>query len=58
MGESRNLDSVQEHISKVAEAEKEKANRLLEQIGMYLDYEDIDDEDIEDLIDKIRYMCR
>ena len=41
-------------IPKVAEAEKEKANRLLEQIGMYLDYEDIDDEDIEDLIDKIK----
>lgn len=47
-------EKIYTRISKVAEAEKEKANRLLEQIGMYLDYEDIDDEDIEDLIDKIK----
>ena len=47
-------EKIYTRIPKVAEAEKEKANRLLEQIGMYLDYEDIDDEDIEDLIDKIK----
>ncbi len=47
-------EKIYTRISKVAEAEKEKANRLMEQIGTYLEYEDIDDEDIEDLIDKIR----
>lgn len=47
-------EKIYTRIPKVAEAEKEKANRLLEQIGMYLDYEDIDDEDLEDLIDKIK----
>ena len=47
-------EKIYTRIPKVAEAEKEKANRLLEQIGTYLDYEDIDDEDIEDLIDKIK----
>lgn len=47
-------EKIYTRIPKVAEAEKEKANRLLEQIGMHLDYEDIDDEDIEDLIDKIK----
>lgn len=41
-------------VPKVAEAEKEKAKRLLEQIGAFLDYEDIDDEDIEDLTNKIK----
>lgn len=47
-------EKIYTRIPKVAEAEKEKANRILEQIGTYLDYEDIDDEDIEDLIDKIK----
>lgn len=47
-------EKIYTRIPKVAEAEKEKANSLLEQIGTYLDYEDIDDEDIEDLIDKIK----
>jgi len=47
-------EKIYTRIPKVAEAEKEKANRLLEQIGTYLDYKDIDDEDIEDLIDKIK----
>ena len=47
-------EKIYTRIPKVAEAEKEKANRLLEQIGTYMDYEDIDDEDIEDLIDKIK----
>ena len=40
-------EKIYTRIPKVAEAEKEKANRLLEQIGTYLDYKDIDDEDIE-----------
>lgn len=31
---------------------KEKANSLLKQLSNYLDYEDIDDEDIEDLVGK------
>ena len=47
-------EKIYTRIPKVAEAEKEKANRLLEQIDTYLDYEDIDDEDIEDLVDKIK----
>ena len=47
-------EKIYTRIPKVAEAEKEKANHILEQIGTYLDYEDIDDEDIEDLIDKIK----
>ena len=47
-------EKIYTRISKVAEAEKEKANRLLEQIGTHLDYEDIDDEDIEELIDKVK----
>ena len=34
-------EKIYTRIPKVAEAEKEKANRLLEQIGMYLDYEDM-----------------
>ena len=47
-------EKIYTRIPKVAEAEKEKANRLLEQIGTYLDYADIDDEDIGDLIDKVK----
>ena len=47
-------EKIYTRISKVAESEKEKAKRLLEQIGTHLDYEDIDDEDIEDLIDKVK----
>ena len=42
-------EKIYTRIPKVAEAEKEKANHILEQIGTYLDYEDI-----EDLIDKIK----
>ena len=47
-------EKIYTRIPKVAEAEKEKAKNLLEQVGTFLDYEDIDDEDIEDLIDKIK----
>ena len=47
-------EKIYTRIPKVAEAEIEKAKSLLEQVGAFLDYENIDDEDIEDLIDKIK----
>lgn len=47
-------EKIQTRMPKVAEAEKEKAIKVLSQISVYLDYEDIGDEDIEDLIDKIK----
>lgn len=47
-------EKIYTRIPKVADAEKEKANSLLQQLSNYLDYEDIDDEDIEDLVDKIK----
>lgn len=45
---------IQIRLPRVADAEKEKALNLLSQLSMYIDYEDIDDEEIEDLIDKIK----
>ena len=47
-------EKIYTRIPKVADAEKEKANSVLQQLSNYLDYEDIDDEDIEDLVDKIK----
>ena len=47
-------EKIYTRIPKVAEAEKEKANSLLQQLSNYLYYEDIDDEDIEELVDKIK----
>lgn len=47
-------EKIYTRIPKVAEAEIEKAKSLLEQVGAFWDYENVDDEDIEDLIDKIK----
>lgn len=48
------FEKIQNRLPRVAEAEKEKAKGLLAQLALFVDYENIDDEDIEDLVAKIK----
>ena len=48
------LEKIQMRLPKVSEAEKNKADLLLKQLGTFIDYEDIDEDDIEDLVSKIK----
>lgn len=48
------FEKIQLRLPRVAEAEKEKAKELFERLVLFVDYENIDDEDIEDLITKIK----
>lgn len=48
------LEKIQTRLPKVSEAEKNKADSLLKQLGAFIDYEDIDEDDIEDLVSKIK----
>lgn len=47
------LEKIQTRLPKVAEAEKDKANLALQQLKVFIDYEDLDEDDIEDLVSKI-----
>lgn len=47
------LEKIQIRLPKVAEAEKDKANLALQQLKVFIDYEDLDEDDIEDLVSKI-----
>ena len=48
------LEKIQTRLPKVSEAEKNKAHSVLKQLGAFIDYEDIDEDDIEDLVSKIK----
>lgn len=48
------LEKIQTRLPKVSDAEKNKAETLLKQLSAFVDYEDIDEDDIEDLVDKIK----
>lgn len=48
------LEKLQTRLPKVSEAEKNKAQTILGQLGLFIDYKDIDDEDIEDLVEQIK----
>lgn len=48
------FEKIQIRLPKVAEAEKEKAKSMLAQLAAFMDYEGVDDEDIEDLVVKIK----
>ena len=48
------LEKIQTRLPKVSEAEKNKADSVLKQLGAFIDYEDIDEDDIEDLVSKIK----
>lgn len=48
------LEKIQTRLPKVSDAEKNKAETILKQLSAFIDYEDTDEDDIEDLVDKIK----
>lgn len=47
------LEKIQIRLPKVAEAEKDRANLVLQQLKLFIDCEDFEEDDIQDLVRKI-----